>query len=114
MAKESLISSISKLLEQSQEPLHYEEITKRLIAQNLWKTSGKTPAATVSARLSTELKSKGSASQFIRPKPGCYALNSSPVATPPQIKKSSKQKDVPTKKALHGLSKKSYSFPDVG
>jgi len=97
MAKESLISSISKLLEHSPEPLHYEEITKRLIAQNLWKTSGKTPAATVSARLSTELKRKGSSAKFVRPKPGCYALNLSPSKPSPLDQKQKKVQVAPVK-----------------
>lgn len=97
MPKQSLVASIRKLLEQTPEPLHYEEITKRLISQNLWGTSGKTPSATVSACLSTDLKRNGATAQFIRPKPGYYALNSSPVNSSPLKQKRKKAQAAPVK-----------------
>lgn len=97
MRKQSLLTAIRQILEQASEPLHYEEITKRLIAQNLWKTSGKTPSATVSARLSTEVKSKGAKAQFCRPKPGCYTLNSCPATLPPVVHKRKKEQVAPAK-----------------
>ena len=76
------------ILEQAAEPLHYGEITKRILSQGLWHTSGKTPEETVNARLAVDIKSKGAASLFTRPSPGHYALNSKRAganATVPQL-----------------------------
>jgi len=56
-------------------PLHYKEITKKAIQQKLIKSSGITPWATMNAILSVDIKQKGSRSQFIRTKPGCFYLN---------------------------------------
>ncbi len=41
-----------QVLRESGEPLHSREITKRILQKKLWTTQGKTPAATVEARLS--------------------------------------------------------------
>ena len=56
-------------------PLHYEEITKRMLARKLWTTAGQTPWATVNARLAVEIRNRGSSSRFVRVSPGRYALN---------------------------------------
>ena len=41
-----LIDAIIKILAEAQAPLHIQEITKRLLNDGLWQTSGKTPADT--------------------------------------------------------------------
>ena len=56
-------------------PLHYQEITKRVLARDLWTTTGKTPWATVNARIAVDIKERGTDSRFIRVRPGMYALN---------------------------------------
>lgn len=63
------------------QPLHYSDITKRVLEKGLWATQGKTPWSTVNAQLAVDIKEKGVASRFIRTGPGWYAVNmSSPVA----------------------------------
>ncbi|MDD4441203.1 MAG: HTH domain-containing protein [Kiritimatiellae bacterium] len=75
----SALQAARLILEQAGAPLHYEEITKRILVQGLWQTSGKTPSATVNAHLAVDIKRKGSASAFVRTAPGLYALNATPV-----------------------------------
>jgi len=70
------LDAVEKVLSDAGEPLHYEEITKRILKQRLWKTEGKTPWATISARLSTDVKKNGAKSRFQRTAPGMYGLRS--------------------------------------
>ncbi len=46
----SVKDSVQIVLKEAEGPLHYKEITKRLLDRGLWKSSGKTPDATVKAR----------------------------------------------------------------
>ena len=57
-------------------PLHYREITNRMLFKGIWTTRGKTPWATVNAQLSVEIADKGRESRFVRTGPGMYALRS--------------------------------------
>ena len=56
-------------------PLHYRELTERVLQQGLWETTGKTPWDTINARLSVDLNEHGSASRFRRTAPGIWAVN---------------------------------------
>jgi len=69
-----MLAAVENLLQAHGEPLHYREITQRLLDQGLWQTQGKTPAATVNSRLAVDIKDNGSDSRFQRTKPGVYAL----------------------------------------
>jgi len=64
-----------KILRKSKEPLHYSEITNRAIDQNLIVTSGATPASTMNAQITTDIKFKKNKSAFIKNKPGIFSLN---------------------------------------
>ena len=61
-----------QVLNQAGEPLHYREITSRAIEQSLVDTEGKTPARTMNAQLSTDIR--GGGSRFARVGRGTYAL----------------------------------------
>ena len=63
----TLLEAIDEVLRKAEEPLHAKEITKQVLARGLWSTSGRTPEATVAARLYTDInvKKKGYASTFI-------------------------------------------------
>jgi len=54
-----------RVLQEAGGPLHAKEIAKRLLAKKLWQTSGKTPAATVAARLYMDIKKNGDKSPFV-------------------------------------------------
>jgi len=84
----NMLKAIEEVLKSAQKPLSCEEIADRLIKGGLWKTSGKTPAATVGARLYTDIKKKGEASLFIKTSPQTFALRDS-------IKELSKKEPAP-------------------
>ena len=56
------------------EPLHYRELTKRMLDQGLWTTRAKTPVMTVNARLAVDVQKLGEDSRFRRTAPGMYGL----------------------------------------
>jgi restriction system protein len=58
-------------------PLHAKEIAKRIIDGGLWKSEGKTPEATVSAWLYSDIKSNGDNSPFVKVGPQTFALRES-------------------------------------
>lgn len=65
-----------KILRKFNKPLHYNEITKHAIEQNLIETSGITPEATLNAQITVDIKRKKTKSAFIRVKPGIFKINS--------------------------------------
>lgn len=71
----TLREAIITVLREAQKPLHTSEITKRVLEQKLWETSGKTPEATVSAYLSTEIKKKSGFASFVKDAPNTYGIN---------------------------------------
>jgi len=68
------LDAVEHVLTKAAEPLHYQEITDLILEQNLWQTEGKTPEATINARLAVDIKKHGDLSRFIRTEPGVFAL----------------------------------------
>lgn len=68
-----------QVLKQAGSALHSQEITKRIIAAGLWQSEGKTPNATISARIYSDIKSKGNKSAFVKVSPQTFALRDSIV-----------------------------------
>ncbi len=66
-----------QILQQGKTELHARDIAKRMIESGLWQTRGKTPDATVAARLYSDIKEKGDQSDFVRVGPRTFALRSS-------------------------------------
>lgn len=54
--------AIDKVLGSSATPLHYNEITERIISEDLRKNLGATPAATVNAQITASIKHDGDSS----------------------------------------------------
>lgn len=54
-----------QVLREAETPLHAREIAKHILAKKLWETTGKTPTATVSARLYSDIKKNGDKSPFV-------------------------------------------------
>ena len=65
--------AIKEVLSKSS-PLHYTEITDRILSEGLKKTLGATPRATVNAQLSSSIKHLGENSPFTKVAPGTFAL----------------------------------------
>ena len=81
--------AITKVLKESPEPLHYAEIAARVAERGLRTELGATPAATVSAQLTTSIKKQGPNSPFEWVSKGVYRLRdekSASVSGPEALK----------------------------
>ena len=74
--KMHILDAAEQVLKEAGEPLHYGEITRRMARKGLWTSTGKTPDATVQARLSVDLKLHREKSRFVRPQRGVFGLRS--------------------------------------
>ncbi len=70
----NVLTAAATILQEANEPLHYQEITNRIIAQGLWKPKGKTPAATVNASFAVDIKNNQENSLFYRAQAAVYGL----------------------------------------
>ena len=68
--------AIKTILESTSTPLHYDEITERIISEKLRHNLGATPAATVNAKISASIKHEGDSSPYIRVAKGIFTLRS--------------------------------------
>lgn len=75
----TLVEAVKVVLAQSSEPLSASQITERVLTLGLWKTEGKTPSATVSARLYMDIKKNGDASAFKLVEKGKFVLRNASV-----------------------------------
>ena len=69
------IDAVAAVLRDADGPLHYKEITKRMLARELWTTKGKTPWDSVNSRIAVDIKNQGTTSRFVRVRPGLFALS---------------------------------------
>ncbi len=77
-----------RVLEEAGSPLHTREIAERALEAGLIATSGKTPAATIDARLAVSIKAQGVDSPFVRVGPSTFGLQAwvaSGKVSPPSI-----------------------------
>jgi restriction system protein len=79
----SFTDAAVQVLTEAAEPLHYKELCKRILEQDLIRTTGETPEATLNSVIAVEIKRKGRQSRFTRVKPGVYDLRGAPDAGTP-------------------------------
>src|SRR3954471_19827608 len=87
MGERSWKSVAIDILAEAKEPLHYREITERILARGLKTTDGATPDATVNAQIAASIKHEGASSPFIRVGKGTFALRqqaTQPVPAEPE------------------------------
>ena len=70
----NLLAAIEKVLSDSNKPLHVSEICQLVISNKLWNTEGKTPEATVGARIYSDIKNNGKRSVFVKVAPNTFFL----------------------------------------
>ena len=70
----SLLKAIEIVLSSVQKPLHVNEIYKAITEQDLWRSSGKTPTATIGALLYTDIKKHGDTSLFVKVSPHTFTM----------------------------------------
>ena len=98
------IEAVVVVLNDANGPLHYREITERVLARELWTTAGKTPWDTVNARLAEDINNRGSASRFVRVSPGLFALNPNVVGKTRSVDQQSSGAENEDGAAAHSLS----------
>lgn len=101
------LDAAAAVLEEAPEPLHYREITERMLSKGLWTTEGNTPWETVNARISTDIRHRGAASRFIRVGPGQFTLNAGGSEEPVRARSSR------TRSKGGGIPISSVSFTDA-
>ena len=77
-----VLDAVRRVLKEEGGPLHYKEITERILDQGLWETEGLTPWDTVNARLAVDVKERGEQSPFYRAAPGVYGIRGSSTPEP--------------------------------
>lgn len=74
MSNTTFIKAAYQILKEKQIPLTAEEITKIALDKKLIKTSGKTPAATMGAKIYVDIKRNGNNSLFVKVGKGKFGL----------------------------------------
>jgi hypothetical protein len=72
--KPSGLDAAAQVLAEAGEPLNTKDMVARMLEVGLWKTKGKTPAATIYAAIIREIAVKGSASRFRKTERGKFEL----------------------------------------
>ena len=62
----AVLNATEEVLRGAGSPLHYHEITKRILKAGFWTTEGKTPEATVGARIYKDIADLGGQSAFLK------------------------------------------------
>lgn len=70
----SFAEAAYQILKQAVKPLTADEITSIALEQGMVSTTGKTPSATMSARLYVDIKTRGDKSRFVKVNRGKFAL----------------------------------------
>jgi len=72
--KPSGLDAAGAVLAEAGEPLNTKTMVERMLAKGLWKTNGKTPAATIYAAIIREIAAKGGKSRFRKVARGRFEL----------------------------------------
>lgn len=67
------LDAAAQILREAGEPMNAQDLIALILERGLWKTEGKTPAATIYAAMIREIKAKGSASRFQKVDRGRFA-----------------------------------------
>jgi len=73
--KPSGLDATAKVLARAGEPMNCKAIVEQMLAEGLWQTNGKTPAATLYSAIIREIRDKGEASRFAKVERGKFTLN---------------------------------------
>lgn len=69
------LDSAAQILKDSGKPMRCKDMVDKMLADGLWKTDGKTPAATIYAAILREITTKGSEARFKKTDRGLFAFN---------------------------------------
>ena len=68
------LDAAAQVLAQAKEPLSCKDLVERMLAQGLWQTNGKTPAATIYSAILREIMTRGDAARFRKADRGRFTL----------------------------------------
>jgi len=68
------LDAAAQVLADAGQPLNTKTMVERMLAKGLWKTNGKTPAATIYAAIIREIAVKGEKSRFRKTERGHFEL----------------------------------------
>lgn len=68
------LDAAAQVLKDAKGPLTTKEMVERMLARNLWKTGGKTPAATIYSAILREINTKGKDARFRKASRGEFEL----------------------------------------
>ena len=71
--KVSGLDAAAQVLKDAGKPMHCKDIVETMLGKGLWKTGGKTPAATIYAAILREITAKGNAARFKKTDRGLFA-----------------------------------------
>ncbi len=78
--------AVLKVLQETGHPLHVKTITERILDKGLWQSNGKTPHATVAARLYADIKKNGDDSPFVQTAPQTFGVRPDATISAPKQK----------------------------
>lgn len=93
MSELSWMDAILAVLRETDEALHYTEITERIISRGMRKSLGATPHLTVGARISDSIKTDGVRSPFVRVGRGEYRLQTMKSKSDPETSRHGESSD---------------------
>ncbi|MHB1414023.1 MAG: HTH domain-containing protein [Chloroflexota bacterium] len=75
------LDAACQVLKEAGQPLHYQDLTNRILSRGLWQTKSKAPEISVNSALSADIREKGPDSQFYRAGSGVFALRTASPTT---------------------------------
>lgn len=114
MDKLAFIEAAYRILKREGKPLDAEQITSIALSEKLISTTGKTPTATMSARIYVDIKKKGDNSRFSKVGKGKFYLREIPLAVLSKSKVTHKKLEVKIREIgelLGKWGKEEYSAP---
>lgn len=73
--KPSGLDAAAQVLKDAGEPMRCGDMVEKMLSTGLWKTAGKTPAATIYAAIIREISVKGTDSRFKKTDRGLFTVN---------------------------------------
>jgi len=73
--KTSGLDAAAQVLTDASQPMRCKDMVETMLAKGLWKTDGKTPAATIYAAILREIQTKGTEARFKKTDRGLFTVN---------------------------------------
>jgi restriction system protein len=109
----NVLQAAEIVLKEAGTPLHYKEITQRMIENGLWQTEGLTPDATVNAYIAVDIKRNGINSRFQRTDRGVFALRDWSLPELHAPEEPTRREDNTRRTVIDEPTTKSFSFTDA-